>query len=98
MTTTETTAAYMKAYGISYLSTASLTASTHVFRLDPPIPGVEKTIIIASTVSGALEQIQPERLDHIFPGSWINANFDTRMTLPISSTARCRCCFSSMSS
>ncbi len=30
----------------------------------------------AVTVSEGLRLMQPERLDHIFPGSWINANFD----------------------
>jgi alpha-amylase/alpha-mannosidase (GH57 family) len=30
----------------------------------------------AVTVSEALTKIQPEPLDRIFPGSWINANFD----------------------
>ena len=30
----------------------------------------------AVTVSEALQRMPPEPLDHIFPGSWINANFD----------------------
>jgi alpha-amylase/alpha-mannosidase (GH57 family) len=30
----------------------------------------------AVTVSEALRRMAPEPLDHIFPGSWINANFD----------------------
>ena len=30
----------------------------------------------ALTVSEALRRMEPEPLDHIFPGSWINANFD----------------------
>jgi alpha-amylase/alpha-mannosidase (GH57 family) len=30
----------------------------------------------AITVSEALRRMNPEPLDHIFPGSWINANFD----------------------
>ena len=30
----------------------------------------------AITVSDALKKIEPAPLDHIFPGSWINANFD----------------------
>jgi alpha-amylase/alpha-mannosidase (GH57 family) len=32
--------------------------------------------IEALTVSEALERIEPHPLDHVFPGSWINANFD----------------------
>ena len=30
----------------------------------------------AVTISEALEKIEPDRLAHVFPGSWINANFD----------------------
>lgn len=30
----------------------------------------------AATVSEALQRFEPRSLDHIFPGSWINANFD----------------------
>jgi len=30
----------------------------------------------AVTVSEALKALEPERIGHIFPGSWINANFD----------------------
>lgn len=30
----------------------------------------------ALTVSEALERFEPATLDHVFPGSWINANFD----------------------
>ena len=30
----------------------------------------------AVTVSEALQRFEPRSLDHIFPGSWINANFD----------------------
>jgi alpha-amylase/alpha-mannosidase (GH57 family) len=32
--------------------------------------------IHALTVSEALARVEPQPLDHIFPGSWINANFD----------------------
>jgi alpha-amylase/alpha-mannosidase (GH57 family) len=32
--------------------------------------------ISAVTVSEALERVPADNLDHIFPGSWINANFD----------------------
>ena len=32
--------------------------------------------IAATTVSEALAQMEAQPLDHIFPGSWINANFD----------------------
>ncbi len=30
----------------------------------------------ALTVSEALTKVEPHKIDHIFPGSWINANFD----------------------
>jgi alpha-amylase/alpha-mannosidase (GH57 family) len=32
--------------------------------------------MVATTVRDALQSLEPDRLDHIFPGSWINANFD----------------------
>jgi alpha-amylase/alpha-mannosidase (GH57 family) len=32
--------------------------------------------LTALTISEALQKVQSEELDHIFPGSWINANFD----------------------
>jgi alpha-amylase/alpha-mannosidase (GH57 family) len=37
---------------------------------------LEDDSISAVTVSEALDRIEPMELDHIFPGSWINANFD----------------------
>jgi alpha-amylase/alpha-mannosidase (GH57 family) len=36
----------------------------------------EDSQISALTVSEALERVPPHRVDRIFPGSWINANFD----------------------
>jgi alpha-amylase/alpha-mannosidase (GH57 family) len=36
----------------------------------------EDSQMSAVTVSEALEKMNPEPLTHIFPGSWINANFD----------------------
>ena len=36
----------------------------------------ESSDLAALTVSDALQRDQPRSLDHIFPGSWINANFD----------------------
>ena len=33
-------------------------------------------VMEALTVSEAFARIEPEPLDHVFPGSWINANFD----------------------
>ncbi|MEX2263720.1 MAG: glycoside hydrolase family 57 protein [Bryobacteraceae bacterium] len=35
----------------------------------------DDTQMIATTVSEALARVEPQTLDHIFPGSWINANF-----------------------
>lgn len=52
--TSDTTGTYLKAYGVSYLSTTNITGgTTGVFRLDPPIPGVEKTIVWGSTGAAA---------------------------------------------
>jgi len=52
VSTVETTATgeSVPAYGVSYLIGTSV-ASTPVFILDPPIPGVEKTIVFGSTDS-----------------------------------------------
>lgn len=50
----DTTGTYLKAWGASLLSTANITGgTTGVFRLDPPIPGVEKTIVWQSTGAAA---------------------------------------------
>lgn len=55
-TTADSTGTNLKAWGASLLSTGLVTAtdSTSVFRLDPPIPGVEKTITWASTTVGTM--------------------------------------------
>lgn len=47
--TADSTATYLKPYGVSLLSTGLSADTTPVFRLDPPIPGVEKTIVWNST-------------------------------------------------
>ncbi len=36
----------------------------------------EDPALEAITVAEALARFEPRPLDHIFPGSWINANFD----------------------
>jgi hypothetical protein len=46
VTTAETTAINLAAWGVSRLTTA---VSSGVYTLDPPIPGVEKTIIFDTT-------------------------------------------------
>lgn len=48
VTTSESTGTNLKAFGISYISGTSA-ASSSVFTLDPPIPGVEKTLYFSST-------------------------------------------------
>lgn len=50
MSTADTTATAVPAYGITYLLGTSA-ASTPVYSLDPPIPGVSKTIVFGSTDS-----------------------------------------------
>lgn len=52
VTTAESTSTNLKSHGMSYL-VASSAGSSQVYTLDPPIPGVRKTII-NSTVAGAL--------------------------------------------
>jgi hypothetical protein len=46
VTTAETTATNLAAYGVSYLTSA---ASSGVYTLDPPIPGVRKTVVFGTT-------------------------------------------------
>ena len=41
-------------YGVSLLTTGLSADTTTVFRLDPPIPGVEKTIVWGSTTIGTM--------------------------------------------
>lgn len=50
-TTADTTATSLRAYGVSLLTTIS---SSCVFVLDPPIPGVTKTLIFGSTGAAAM--------------------------------------------
>jgi hypothetical protein len=45
----ETTAANLPAYGVSILTTGAGGSTNTLYKLDPPIPGVSKTIVIAST-------------------------------------------------
>lgn len=50
VTTSESTSTNLAAYGVSYLVNSSA-GSSQVFTLDPPIPGVRKTIVFGSTVN-----------------------------------------------
>lgn len=54
VTTADTTATSLKAWGNSVLSTGLSADATAVFRLDPPIPGIEKTIAWLSTTVGTM--------------------------------------------
>jgi hypothetical protein len=56
VTTGDTTGVSLKPFGFSNLSTGLVTGTdaTSVFRLDPPIPGVEKTITWLSTTIGTM--------------------------------------------
>lgn len=49
-TTAETTATRLKAYGISFLPGTSA-ASSSVYVIDPPIPGVRKTVVFSSATT-----------------------------------------------
>lgn len=53
-TTADSTANYLPPYGISLLTTNLSADATAIFRLDPPIPGVEKTIVWGSTTIGTM--------------------------------------------
>ena len=50
VTSAESTATNLKAYGLSQIGTTS-TAVSHGFTLDPPIPGVEKLIALSCGAS-----------------------------------------------
>jgi hypothetical protein len=57
VTTADSTGTYLKSHGVSYLSSAlSAVGTTVVFRLEPPIPGVEKTIVFGSTGAAAMSE------------------------------------------
>ena len=47
ITTGETTATNLKAFGLSFISGTSA-ASSSVYTIDPPIPGVRKTVVFSS--------------------------------------------------
>lgn len=49
--TAETTASSLAPFGVSMLSSANTGASGAVMKLDAPIPGVEKTIVVVSTAA-----------------------------------------------
>lgn len=51
-TTAETTSTNLQAFGVSIMNASSV-GSSQVWTLDPPIPGVPKTLIFASTVGVA---------------------------------------------
>ena len=55
--TSQTTATYMPAHGVSVLSSATTPSTAAVIRLDPPIPGVDKTVVILSTAAGVASTI-----------------------------------------
>lgn len=50
--TADSTSSNLTAYGVSVLAASSV-GSSQVYTLDPPIPGVEKTIVFSSTVGVA---------------------------------------------
>lgn len=54
VTTADTTSTNLFAYGLSLLSTGLSADTTAIFRLDPPIPGVEKTLTWLSTTIGTM--------------------------------------------
>lgn len=54
VTSADSTGTSLKAWGMSVLSTGLISDATAVFRLDPPIPGVEKTIVWRSTTIGTM--------------------------------------------
>ena len=52
VSTVDTTAKRVPAWGISYLTTSTGATTESVYQMDPPIPGVRKTINFVSTNTG----------------------------------------------
>ena len=57
VSTAETTATAIKAYGVTLLTSAQSAATGAVVRLDPPIPGVRKVISIQSTATAVASTV-----------------------------------------
>jgi hypothetical protein len=70
VTTNESTATPMQASGVSYLVGTSA-ASTPVYQIAPPIPGVRKTIYFGSTDSAIY--VRPSVTTHAFAGTSLGA-------------------------
>ncbi len=54
VTTADTTAINLQAHGITRLSSGLSADTTAVFSIDPPIPGVGKTVVWGSTTIGTM--------------------------------------------
>ena len=52
--TADSTGTYLKAWGVSLITTGLSASDTPSYRLDPPIPGVEKVIVFGSTTIGTM--------------------------------------------
>lgn len=52
--TADSTGTYLKPYGVSLLTTGLSADATAIYRLDPPVPGIEKTIVWGSTTIGTM--------------------------------------------
>ena len=70
VTTNESTGTPMNAVGVSYLVGTSV-ASTPVFQIAPPIPGMRKTIFFGSTDSALY--VRPSVNTHAFAGTSLGA-------------------------
>lgn len=70
ISTAESTATPIDAGGISYLVGTSV-ASTPVFQIAPPIPGVRKTVVFGSTDSAIY--LRPSVTTHAFFGTSLGA-------------------------
>lgn len=65
LTSAETTSANLKAYGLSQIGTTS-TAASHVFTLDPPIPGIEKHIVLSCGASDGAVLVKTANSEAIY--------------------------------
>ena len=88
VTTGQTTATYMPAHGVSILSSGVTPSTAAVIRLDPPIPGVDKTIIILSPAAGVASTIDwiitaSTGGGEVFRSSWSSSFTVLRTTDPV---------------
>jgi hypothetical protein len=82
VSTAETTSVNLKAHGVSHLGTTSTgTGSSAVYHLDPPIPGVKKTIVMSCGASDGpvyIATVSSETISSTAGSTYTVMKFSTR--------------------